>query len=177
MTKKHTLILSALSIAALLVLCLWVFLYIKGTSIKAEALAVESDIAAKRNDETYLASVHNALKNSKADIASIDARFINKDGIPAFIDLLESKISHAGIKADVGSIDIATDANGSEVLRLHITGTGSWENVLSFITALESLPTASKAESVTFQKTNDTDVKNTTWSFGVDFIQYLSNKK
>ncbi|MEN9621810.1 MAG: Pilus assembly protein PilO [Candidatus Parcubacteria bacterium] len=173
-SKTYIVTLSVLGTLTLLTLGLWIFLIMKSSSLKSESLAVESDILARTSEGAYFNSIRNVLKGSKPYLETIDSRFIDKDSVPQFIDLLETKSLEAGINSDFSSIDIGAQ-NGSEgLLRIRITGTGTWSNIISFIATLESLPYASKIESLSFAKPN---IKESIWSFSLDFTENISEKK
>lgn len=167
LSKTYIITLSILGILTLSALSLWIFIMMKTSSLKAESLAVESDIITKTSEGSYFNSIRNVLKGSKQDLEIIDSRFITKDSVPQFIGLLETKSAQAGIKSDFSSIDIGAEG----LLRIRITGTGTWSNIIEFIATLESLPYASKIESVSFSKP---DVKESIWSFGLDFTENIS---
>jgi hypothetical protein len=173
-SKTYIVTLSILASLTLVTLGLWIFLIMKSSSLKAESLAVESDILARTSEGTYFNSIRNVLKGSKPHLETIDSRFIDKDSVPQFIDLLETKSSEAGIKSDFSSIDIGTQSGSEGLLRIRIAGTGTWGNIISFIATLESLPYASKIENVSFAKP---DIKDSIWSFSLDFTENLSEKK
>lgn len=170
MSQKHIIPISVLGLLVLTALALWIFIGAKSHSFKAEAMAIETDLATKTTQDAYLGSVRNALRGSKAELAAIEGRFIGKDDIPEFINMLESRASSTGVLADFGSISVVPTESGSGMLKIHMTGSGSWSEVTSFIARLESLPYASKIESATFSNLDKR------WSFGLDFIQHLSSK-
>lgn len=170
MSQKHLITISVLSLLALGSLALWVFIGVKAHSLKDEAVSIESDMATKTSESAYLNSVRNVLKSSKSDLAAINSRFIDKDGVPSFIDLLERKAKTAGVQADFGSIVITPADAGGGTLKLSMTGSGTWSNIIQFISVLESLPYASRIETASF---STIDKK---WTFSLEFIQHLTIK-
>jgi len=169
-SRTHSITLSILGVTTLVSLSLWVFLALTSNNLKTETVAIQSEITTKTADSSYYSSVRTALKNSKKNIASIDGTFITKDDVPRFIDLLESKASGVGIKADFGSIDITGATETSSVLRVRITATGAWLNLVSFVNTLESLPYALRVENLSFSKT---DNKGSAWNMSLELTQYI----
>lgn len=174
LSQKHVVIISVLGFITMIALSSWIFLAIKSNSLHKEALAIHAEILKNKTDATYLNSIRTALKNSKSDIALLEKRFINPDEVPQFIDLLESKASAVGVKADFGSIDIHHDETSNGTLRIRMTAIGSWNTVTTYINTLESLPYALNVDSVVLSKS---DNKNSTWNVGMELIQYLAEKK
>ncbi len=168
--RSHIIVVSILGACTLIALGAWIFLAIKSNSLRQENIAIETKIQAKTLESSYLTSVRNVIKGSKKEIAVVEKRFIEKDSVPQFIDLLESEAVSAGIKADFGSIDVLEEGVNNGALRIRMSGTGSWTNVTRFITTLETLPYASKVEGLTLSKS---DTKSANWSFNLELIQYL----
>ena len=164
--RIHLVIIGTVGALAVVALGIWIFFAVRSNALRTEIVAIETEIASKTAESIYLGSIRSILKTSKADIGLIEKRFVKKDTVPKFIELLESKADRAGIKADFGTIDITSASK----LRVQMTGKGSWTDVIGFISTLESLPYASKIENVTISKA---DPKLSGWGFGLELIAYL----
>jgi hypothetical protein len=60
-----------------------------------------------------------------------------------------------------------------------MTGAGTWENAISFVATLDSIPFASKIETLNFSKPFDTEgrASTSTWNFNLELVQYLKEEK
>jgi Tfp pilus assembly protein PilO len=180
--KSHRTSLVTVIILGILVVALlgaWIFFGYKASSYKKEIALLATEAKNKSALDAYLSSVRNALRDSKSDLAIIKSQFITKDEIPEFINLLESKASKSGVRADFSSININTDETSREVLKIKITGTGDWNNVTDFISTLDSLPYASHIGSINLNKISGAPQDKTialTWGFSMELSQYLETK-
>jgi len=173
-TRTRTITISILCLGIAVFLGLWIFFIVGGRALKNESIAIESDSASKMSQGRYFTSIRQALKGSKAELALVDSRFIDKDGIPKFISLLESKSVQSGVDTDFGLIDTLPQTENHSILRVRITGSGSWINTMLFITSLESLPYASEVETISLAKGAE---KSNVWGFNLELTMYLEEKK
>jgi len=148
----------------------WAILVYKSYAMKGDIAKISQaadDIAAK---DANLLSQKTMLRDLKDDVALVDGMFLSKDGIPPFIDMLDSKAQAFGIKADIGSINLEEgDAEHLGTLKLHIKGQGSWQDSVKFISLLESLPYALQMDALSIArgeaKAGD---KGSVWSWDTD---------
>lgn len=154
---------------ALLLFVFWIGIIYKSFVMRTEIQTLVQKEEQVLTKEMYTASVKKALRDSKQEIDSIEKRFIDKDSIPQFIDMLEGRIDQSGSNITVGSINFEPGADRSVpgIFRAHITGAGTWREMITFINTLESLPYALSITSLTLSKTS-------AWTLNADIVQYVS---
>jgi hypothetical protein len=150
----------------------WIFLAYKSRSYRNELSTIEAEARNKSSENSYLISVKSVLRDSKEDIDVINSRFLHKDSLPEYINLLEGKVAEAGIKADFGSINA-----DQKTFSVRMTGSGSWEKVIDFIAVIDSLPYASKIDNIGIQMNGGSQDANAAqvWNFTLSLTQYLSS--
>jgi hypothetical protein len=98
-----------------------------------------------------LRSMENLLRETAADRERLALRVIGKDGVAAFLSLLE----------DAGGVSVAsvTLADGGwkhhELVRVTFVASGSFAALTELLTTLESLPYPARIERAYFEKTGD----------------------
>ncbi len=167
-----------LSFLALALLAAWIFLGYKAVEFKKDIAVMANDARNKLALDTYLSSVRTALRDSKSDLAIINTRFIDKDGIPEYIDTLEAYATSTGVRADF-TINLDSNENSREVLRVKISGAGEWEGITDFVSTLDSLPYASRIKSMSVSRnpaSKDPESTVVPWSFSLELAQFLETK-
>jgi Tfp pilus assembly protein PilO len=167
-----------LSVTALLSLSAWVFLVYKSMELRKEIASLGTEARDKSSESAYLSSIRNTLRDSKEELAVIDGRFISKDSVPELINSLENKAAAERVNANFGSINVESPEEAHPTLRIKMTGSGTWERALSFITLLDSLPYVSRIENLNLTKGGGDGQgrsATTTWNFNMDIVQYLTN--
>ena len=156
-TKKILIIASVLTVALISVYIL-VFLSVKAHTENASLLEEKVQLEQKR--ETVIRSIQNIVSNTGSDIGKLDSFFVGPDGVPGFIDSIEALARAHNLAASVGSVGIDSKADPAspknkssspaitEILKLSLGTTGSWNNTFQFLSALESLPLKIKITSV-----------------------------
>jgi Tfp pilus assembly protein PilO len=162
-------------VAILLVIVLglfgaWCFFVYRSSALRGEIAALQSasdEVSAK---ESKLISLKNVMRDSKDDIDLISSRFIAKDDIPKFIDMLETDAQGANVKADLSSINLEDgEPSAIRALKVHVSGSGSWKDSVGFIALIESLPYALSVDSLSLSKTGDSGKnKSDTWNWNAD---------
>ncbi len=177
--SKITVIFVSLCVLALL--GVWVFLIYKTSALSNEITLIAAEARNRNSQSTYASAIRNTLRDSKDDLATIDNRFVNEDNVPEFINVLEDKAAQIGVKTNFGSINVEPARGDSPYpqLRVKMTGSGVWEKVVGFVSTLDALPYVARIENVNFIKVGSNDEKNatTTWSFNVELVQYIKEKK
>jgi hypothetical protein len=169
-----------LSLVALCLLAGWSFISYRSAIIKTDIDTAISETRSQSTENIYLGSVRNALRDAKDDLLLVEDRFVDKDNVPEFISILEGIASRTDVRADLGSINIEQANKGEHgTLRIRMTGAGTWENAISFVATLDSIPFASKIETLNFSKPFDTEgrASTSTWNFNLELVQYLKEEK
>ena len=155
----------------------WIYLAYESYQLSANIAALSATAKEKMARTSYLISAKSFLRESRNDIDLITSRFIDKEGVPSFIDRIENKAAVYGVKVSISSVNLENPAKDSTIgkLRMNVTALGDWKNVVEFIAALDSLSYLSSVERVTFTKANTQ--ANPSWSAGATLIQYTTNQK
>lgn len=94
-------------------------------------------------------------------ISKIDSYFIAPNGVVPFIDSVESLAKDYGVEASIGSVAVESDTkiknDFKETLHLKVEGSGSWSNLVQFISAVEALPYRTVFDQVVFGLTDSAD--------------------
>lgn len=109
---------------------------------EANTLALEARELIKKDEQA--SSVRIALRESSDTLEKIDNVFIREDEISSFIDSLEAIASDYGVNISIGSISVEAIPNtpSNKQLRIRISSAGSWSELVSFMSHLESLSKA-----------------------------------
>lgn len=170
-----------LSLCVLAIMGVWGFLIYKTGKTSSEISLIGTEARNKNSESSYISAVRNTMRDSKEELAKIDGRFVSEDSVPEFINVLEDRAAQTGIRADLGSINVepARDDVPYPLLRVKMAGSGRWEKIVGFISTLDALPYVTRIENVTFIKASDNGSKSatTTWSFNLDLVQYIKEKK
>jgi hypothetical protein len=147
----------------------WSFILYTSFSLKGKIASISSQADSAQARDAHTLSLKSALRESRDSVTLINSRFITKDGIPAFIDLLEVKADALGLTVNLDSINL--DQN----LHIHITGSGSWKSAVSYVSTLEALPYAVSLDNLMLSKI---DGSGTRWNIGLDLTTLVdSNQK
>ncbi|HEU5114156.1 MAG TPA: hypothetical protein VFT82_00140 [Candidatus Paceibacterota bacterium] len=177
----YTAYMTVAALLALVFLGAWAYIAYQSYGLRSEI----ADLSAKEEsavaNDSYLLSIKDTLRDSKDDLSAIDSRFIAKDGIPGFIDMLEAKASAANVKADLGSINL--DESGDPLmpraLSIHMGGSGAWKDCVAYISAVESLPYAIRVNDLQLSKSGGDPTKSgkvsDSWDFSADVTLYIAN--
>ena len=164
-------VLAALSLA---LLGAWGFLAYQGFALRDEAATAASAEAERTDRAAYLSTVKGALRQSEADLAAIDARFVDRDDVPGYIADVEALANRADVLVTMGSIDLEAPSDAPiGTLRLSVVATGSWSQVIGFVAGLESMPYAASIESLSFARR--TGEKGTSWVADIDLVTQVAN--
>ena len=167
---------TALSLLVLSSAAAWAYLAHKGNAYKSEIASITAEIKKESDKETSLLSIRLALREEKEDVDLINGQFIDKENIPAFITSLENLATTTGVKAVINSVNLPDSKDKIVPLRIDISGSGLWENVVRFAATLDSYPKASRLENLSFAKGSrqDDDKGAPLWNFNASFIQYIA---
>ena len=128
-----------LNIGAVLVLA---FLFSEVKAANERISSLSNDIELRSKQEGALRSVKDIVAETAVVRQELDTYFIEKEGVVAFLELLESVGRSAGTAVTIQVVE-KRPLEGSEALEeLHIKldAVGSWEGVVQFLGLLEYLP-------------------------------------
>ena len=181
----YTAFIAISAILAAALLAGWAWIAYEGRSMKADIASIAGKTESAAADYAYLLSLKVTLRDSKDDLAAIDSRFIGKDGIPAFIDMLEARARAANVAANLGSIslDDSGDPLLPRTLSMHMTGAGLWKDATAFISEVESLPYALQVGDIELSRAAVDQTKaagkaapqGNVWNFNADLTAYVAN--
>ncbi len=179
--KRKTLTVAASIVCgtALILLGAWIFIIFKSYSYKGQIATISQELKTKSSENVYLTSLKTTLREAKSEAESIDKRFVSEEEVPSFITMLEDKASDLGVKVDFGSINLEEGEILDGKLKLQISGSGTWENVMNFIVLLDSLPYASTIEEMRLHNPSamsETGDVTGEWKFNVNLTQGLGKK-
>jgi len=163
-----------LAIFAILALAAWIFVLQQSYSHKSEVAVIEREAKEKSDESTYLLSIRSALRDAEGDIQVIRNRFIAKDAISDYIGLIEGKAESSGVNVEFGGID-----DNEETLSIRMSGSGTWANIVDFVSAVDSMPYASRIDSLNISKPVNSTSTTTApiWNFNMHLVQYLDFKE
>ncbi|MDO8579558.1 MAG: hypothetical protein Q7R72_01670 [bacterium] len=175
--KQTLLIIIGLVITVLSVV--WVFIIIESYSYRSEIVRISDEIKSAANRDSYLSSIRNVLRGTEGDIGAIENRFIGEDDVPGFIEFLERQTRDIGIKAELTGINLDPVIKNSvfRVLHVRINASGSWQEAISFINALDMMPYAMNIDHISLSKMPDSSIDskvppNSVWNIVIDISQY-----
>lgn len=100
-----------------------------------------------RSQKTQTPNMSTDASRLVADEATIEKYFVGEDNVPAFINVLESRVRAHGATISIASV--AKNGTGLETtLALAVTVTGTFEQVMQTVGSIEHLPYATKLTSV-----------------------------
>jgi len=102
-----------------------------------------------------------ALAENRDSISKIDSYFIAGDGVAPFIGNIEALGKQYGVGVSIGSVAVESDPkmknDFKETLHLKVETTGSWSNIVRFLSAVENLPYHVVLDQVVFGLTDAAD--------------------
>jgi Tfp pilus assembly protein PilO len=177
MKIKTNTVLIAVALAVLLALLGALgFIVYQSYAYKADIAAMQSAARDASALAARQAALERNLKGSKADLDAVDARFVREGEVSDFVDMLEKTADAQGVNANIGSLSLEPNARdgGIKALTLRVDGTGTWNQVLGFMAALESMPYALRVNVASLQKVLGDGAPGGVWRFAADLRQYVS---
>lgn len=130
--------------------------YVSGLSEKTAEL--KGDIESKQIKINHIQNVNKSAEKTSEDGVKILNYFIKPDGAIDFVSSVESTAGDFSLKYNTNSIDnVENDVlggQGKDLLKMSMTLSGSWKNILKFLTYVESLPYAVQVERVELSSTS-----------------------
>jgi type II secretory pathway pseudopilin PulG len=147
---KKILILSIISAIIVFSLSGFSFWQIKKQNESIALLASEAQQSTAKDEAVR--SIRLLFDKNKESLTSLDSFFISKDGVVDFInsiDLLGKKFRvDLAIGEVTSEIDQKIKDDFKETIKLRLDASGSWGDVIDFLTALENLPYKIKVDQV-----------------------------
>lgn len=135
-----------------------------GATARAEGSAAEEREKFARTAETFLAG----LSAEQTELETLVAR---DEDFVSVIEMVEATALREGVKATIGSVSVEKQgAQFHETVSVSASARGSFKNVASFISALETLPFASRVVAVNLETSTDES-----W-FGTVTIEIVKRK-
>ncbi|HEY9481081.1 MAG TPA: hypothetical protein VIR98_02500 [Candidatus Paceibacterota bacterium] len=159
-------------------LCAWIFILWQSASLRTKVEEASAQISEAAAKETYLITLKKALIDARESVGELDRRFVPEDGVPAFIDMFEARLSSSGSKAALGTVSLDDPAEGSHIrsLRLRVSGTGTWNEAMALVSSLESMESLLSIRSLSLVS-SENDSGKKTWGVSADLSQYVLTKQ
>jgi len=169
-TKKG-LTISVFALVASVILCVGMFLIIKGQNERASEISTKNQIVS--NDRENIRAIEKVLKDTVYERSLLDSYVIEPEGSINFIEFVEKLGLQNGVSLEIHTIEPSSwsGANGEllEALTLQLTATGSWANVYNFFSSVELMPYLTKIERVIIEKVVDKKTDSEYWRADIKF--------
>lgn len=146
---------ATLILVSIITLCIvggfyYLVTYVSGLSEKTTEL--KSEVESKQIKINHIQNVNKSAEKTSEDSVKIMDHFIKADGAIDFVSSVESTASDFSLKYNTNAIENVENemlaSQGKQILRISMSLSGGWKNILKFITYIESLPYAVKVEKV-----------------------------
>lgn len=140
-TKKILLILIILDV---LLFLFGSFVFWNVQKINKETVSLTREAALNTKREMALGSVEKMLNDTRPSINSLETFFVGTDSVVVFIERVENLARDVGVK--LVTQNVAEDDAGfskedfKKSLKLKVSVSGSWKNILKLVALLENLP-------------------------------------
>lgn len=152
MKNKTNTTLILISITAIAVIGSFVYWisYIQGLSAKTAEL--KSEVETKQIKVNRIQNINKSAEKTSEDSVKIMNHFIKAGGSIDFVSAVESTAADFSLKYNTNTIEnIENDvlsSQGKQILKVSMTLSGGWKNIVKFLTYIESLPYAIRVEKV-----------------------------
>lgn len=147
---KKILVFSIISAIVAFFLFGFLFWLIKSQNESIALLAGEVQQNSAKDDAVR--SIRLLFDKNKDSLARLDSFFISKDGVVDFINSIDTLGKKYRVNLAIGEVTSEIDQkikdDFKETLKLRLDASGSWGNVIDFLTALENLPYKIKVDQV-----------------------------
>lgn len=155
--------------------------YVDGLSMKTAEL--KSEVEVNQIKISHIQSVNKSAEKTSEDAIKIGNHFIKSNGSIDFVSQVESVATDFSLKYNTNSIeniehDMLT-SQGKDLLKISMTLSGGWSNILKFISYIESLPYSVRIEKVDLaaegavsavaENTIAVATKNPSWKLSITF--------
>ena len=138
-----------------------VLLYVRITQSLAYVAEVEGKLVqdAAREENAHRARL--AAQETEADRAKLTGLAVPSGGAAEFIRDVEEAARLSRISVEIGSVDVAKEEGVFDSLNLSLQAAGSFAATTRFLMLLETLPTLTVIDSVSFERQEKTGWKVT----------------
>lgn len=191
-SKLNTYLIYIIALILIALITVLSFIVYKSYEYKAQTASLVAETALLGHQRTSISSIRAALVSAQSAVATIESRFIKETDVPDFISSIErlgvdNSVSINIVSVDLDKIEVKVPKKSEPKpttpvvppprnLRMRIDGTGSWQQVIRFISALESRQSALTVQSMSLAKTvPPAERPQETWRFSADITQFVSN--
>ncbi len=162
--KPHhaTIRLLALAAVVFLVACgVYAFALYTVVRIQNTVGTLGDKVALETKEQSRLTAARSILASSASQRASLATYLLKRDDVASFIDELSRLQAASGTSMDVRSVDAKKGGVGkaAEELGLTVAVSGSWSQVMHFLSLIESLPYGVGITSIDFVNRSQSDPK------------------
>jgi len=149
-TKKILLIFIVLDI---LLFLFGSFVFWNVQKVNKETISLTREVTLNTKREMALGSVLKMLNDTKSSIDSLQTFFVGSDSVVVFIEKVENLARNVGVK--LVTQNVAEDDASSlkddfkKSLKLKVSVSGSWKNILKLTALLENLPYKISLDNIT----------------------------
>lgn len=140
--------------------------------------SVQNEISFESKKIDRLKNLQTLVETTSGDRELLDHYFLSKDNLVEFISLVEQLAKDAGVKVGLDNVGEEESENSQYLnLRMNISTSGSWSDVLRYIAMLENLPYVVKLDNFILQRSLDGDEKTVVWSARLTLRVLMVNDK
>jgi Tfp pilus assembly protein PilO len=111
---------------------------------------LKSEVESKQIKINYIQNINKSAEKTSEDSIKIMNHFVKADGAIDFVSSVESVASGFLLKYNTNTIENIEEetlaAQDKQILRVSMSLSGGWKNILKFLTYIESLPYAVRVE-------------------------------
>lgn len=169
-SSTHTIVIVVSSLVAIAIAGIWGFLGYKSEVYRTESIGIAQEVADASAQSQRSLALKASFDRARGSVADVADDFTPESQIPDFIGTIERSARDRSVALDIGSINLGGDPAdvGPRPLSLHLTGSCSWRNCVSFVSDLDALHYAIDIRDVSL-----TAGGKGVWRLSVDMIQYV----
>lgn len=118
------------------------FLMVKIKNEHISSMLNDADRELKRDE--FLLKTKLILNENSESISKLDEYFVKRDEVPKFIENIENLARNIGVDLNVAYVSVEAETRNKddfkELLKMRVEVIGSWDSVMTFVSALENLP-------------------------------------
>lgn len=137
---KNSLILA--SLAAIVSLGVFLYMFIETQGIYSKVLDRESELVGAQNEKFRKDTIDEVVSRTAKEQAMMESYFVEAEGVVDFIEEVEQLGRTSGLSIKVESVNTAPMPSNEKMenLRLVVSSDGGWRESLVFLAMLENLP-------------------------------------
>ncbi|MCF7865753.1 MAG: type 4a pilus biogenesis protein PilO [Candidatus Pacebacteria bacterium] len=152
MKNKTNTSLILISIITLCVVGCFYYVVTYVSSLSQKSADLKGEIESKQIKINHIQNVNKSAEKTSGDAVKIMEHFIKPDGSIDFISSVESAAADFSLKYNTNSIENVEyeelSSQGKQILKISMSLSGGWKNILKFLTYIESLPYAVRVDKV-----------------------------